>query len=218
MLTLWEAIRERRSIRKYVSDDVPDELIEQMLEAARLAPSGGNSQPWRFVVVRDGKVRQEICRLRFSQRFVEEAPVIIACFADLDRYRQKARKNKWSEFVEGGIAETLSGQLANREFWDAGSVLPDPPREQLILSAVSNTFIAIEHLLLMAAALGLGTCWVGATDDTRLNQLFDLSDNLVSVAVITVGYPAGEIPAQRSRLSLKEIVLKPRVHFPREVA
>ncbi len=60
MLTVWDAIKVRRSIRKFAIDDVPDEMIEQMLEAARLAPSGGNRQPWRFLVVRDREIRQQI--------------------------------------------------------------------------------------------------------------------------------------------------------------
>ena len=51
MLTVSEAIRERRSIRSFRSDPVPDEVIHQMLEAARLAPSGSNRQPWRFIVL-----------------------------------------------------------------------------------------------------------------------------------------------------------------------
>lgn len=75
MLNVWEAIQSRRSIRKYKSDDVPDDLVEQMLEAARLAPSAGNSQPWRFIVARDEKVRHEICRILSNQRFIEQAPV-----------------------------------------------------------------------------------------------------------------------------------------------
>ncbi|MDP6417240.1 MAG: nitroreductase family protein, partial [Gammaproteobacteria bacterium] len=197
MLSLWEAIQSRRSIRRYASDDVPDKLIGQILEAARLAPSGGNSQPWRFIVVRDEKDRKEICRLRSGQRFVEEAPVTIVCFADLNRYSQEAKKNKWNELVESGIASELSGTMATRECWEKRALSPAMPRDQMILTAISNSFIAIEHLLLMAAALGLGACWLGASEDARLNQLFNLPDNLISVAVITVGYPAGQIPGQR---------------------
>ncbi len=209
MLSIWEAIQARRSIRRYVSDDVPDELIGQILEAARLAPSGGNTQPWRFIVVRDEKVRKEICRLRAGQRFIEEAPVTIVCFADLNRYSQEAKKNKWKELEEWGIASELSGKMAEREFWEKRALSPPSPRDQMILSAISNSFIAIEHLLLMAAALGLGTCWLGAGEDARLNQLFGLPNNLVSVAVITVGYPAGQIPGQRPRISMEEMLLKP---------
>lgn len=209
MLSVWEAIKERRSIRKYVSDDVSDDLIEQMLEAARLAPSGGNAQPWRFIVVRDDNLRKEICGLRSGQKFIEEAPVTIVCFADLNRYAQEARKNKWRQLVEDGVADTLSGNLAKPEFWDAAAERPDPPRDRMLMSAVSNSFIAIEHILLMAEALGVGTCWLGATDDARLNKMFDLPDNIVSVAVLTVGYPAGPKPPARRRIAMDEMLLQP---------
>jgi len=74
VLTVWEAIKSRRSIRRFAPDDVPDEMINQMLEAARLAPSGSNSQPWRFLVVKDAAKRKELRRISMNQRFVEEAP------------------------------------------------------------------------------------------------------------------------------------------------
>jgi len=208
MLSVWEAIQSRRSIRKYASDDVPDELVKQMLEAARLAPSGSNSQPWRFIVVRDPKTKKEICQLRFNQQFIKEAPVTIVCFADLSQYSHEAMRNKWRELVEWGIAPALSGLLAKPEFWERRASIPDS-REQLLIATISNTFIAIEHLVLMATALGLGTCWLGAIDDARFTQLFGLQDHLVSVAVITTGYPAGQVPKQRPRISMEQMLLKP---------
>ncbi len=208
MLSVWEAIQLRRSIRKYTSDDVPDELIEQMLEAAKLAPSGGNSQPWRFIVVRDAKIKKEICQFVRGQRAIEEAPVAIICFADMTRNSPEAMKVRWRELVESGIAPELSGRAAEPEFYERQAAIPRT-REQLVMSAVSNTFIAIEHLLLMAAALELGTCWLGATDDARRNQLFGLPNNFVSVAVVTVGYPAGRLPPQRPRISIEKMLLKP---------
>ncbi len=215
MLTLWETIQQRRSIRKFVTDDVPDELIRQMLEAARLAPSGSNSQPWRFVIVKDKEVRQELCRLLQGQKLIEEAPIDVVCFADLDRYSPEARRNRWGELVDWGFAPTLSGLHAD-PVWRERQANQPQPREQMILSAVSNTFIAIEHLLLMATALGLGTCWLGATNNSRLNQLFGLPDNLFSVAVVPVGYPAGQIPPQRPRITFEQMVLKPQVQLARE--
>ena len=60
MLSAWVAIEARRSIRKFSSDEVPGEMIDQMLEAARLAPSGGNVQPWRFLVVRDLDTKRKL--------------------------------------------------------------------------------------------------------------------------------------------------------------
>ena len=208
MLTLDEAIQQRRSIRKFLIDDVPDGQIREMLESARLAPSGGNTQPWRFLVVRDEKLRKEICRLRSNQKFIEEAPVTIVCFADLDRYSQAARKNKWRDLVEWEIAPTLSGDLAKEEHWEQ-SAQRQPSREQMVFQAVSNTFIAIEHLLLKATTLGLGTCWLGAVDIPSYNKLFALPDNLVIAGIVVVGHSAGKIPPQRPRISMEQMLLSP---------
>jgi len=211
MLTVWEAIKIRRSIRKFAPDDVSDEMITQMLEAARLAPSASNRQPWRFLVVRDKEVRKELRRICLEQRFIEEAPVVIVCFGDLKRYSMEARKMRRQEFTDSGVLATLSGRFADPEFRAYQDSLPVPPCEELLTPLIANTYIAIEHLVLMAAALGLGTCWVGGfTDASELNRLFGLADNLIPVAVVPVGYPAGEIPPQRPRLNLEEILLKPQ--------
>ncbi len=210
MLSVKEAIEMRRSIRRFRPNVVPDELIKQILEAARLAPSGSNRQPWRFLVVRDKEIKKELRRICLEQRFVEEAPVVIACFADLEAYSKEARRRRRREFVRFGVAATLSGRFADPEYIAQQDSLPSPPHQELLRSAMANTFIAIEHLVLMATALGLGTCWVGAFDDaSALNRLFGLSDSLTPAAIIPVGYAAGEIPSQRPRHSLQEILLKP---------
>ena len=146
-----------------------------------------------------------------NQKFIEEAPVVVICYGDLERYSQEARKVRRQEFTDYGVLETLSGRFADPEWRAYMDSQPTPPREQLITPLVSNTYIAIEHLVLMAAALGLGTCWVGGFDGAALNELFGLADNLVPIAVIPVGYPAGEVPPERPRLALEEILLKPAV-------
>jgi len=113
--------------------------------------------------------------------------------------------------MDSGTEATLSGRFADPEYLAYLDSLPTPVREELLTIVTANTFIAIEHLVLMATALGLGTCWVGGfSDAAELNRLFGLTDNLVPVAVIPVGYPAGELPPQRLRFALKEILLKSR--------
>ena len=209
MLNVKEAIETRRSIRHFSPTDVPDELIKQVLEAARLAPSGSNMQPWRFLVIRDKEVKKELRRICLEQRFVEEVPVVIVCFGDLDAYSKEARGKRRQEFIDFGVTATLSGRFADPKYRTRQKSLPTPPRQELLRPVIANTFIAIEHLVLMATALGLGTCWVGAFDASALNRLFDLSDNLIPAAVIPVGYAAGEIPPQRPRRSPQEILLKP---------
>ena len=83
MITVPEAIQKRRSTRSFKQVPIPDEMILEMLEAARLAPSGSNSQPWRFVVVTDAEEKKELRRLCFDQAFVEEAGVVFVFCADL---------------------------------------------------------------------------------------------------------------------------------------
>jgi len=213
MLTVWEAIKTRRSIRKFAPDDVPEDMVNQMLEAARLAPSGSNRQPWRFLVVRDREIRKKLSRICLEQRFIEEAPVVIVCFGDFERYSDPARKKRRQESVESGAASTASGRFADPQFIAYIDSLPVSPREQLVTPVVANTYIAIEHMVLMATALGLSTCWVGAFEDpAEINRLFGLDDTLLPVAVIPVGYPAGKIPPPRPRLPLEEILIKPQMH------
>jgi nitroreductase len=213
MLTVWEAIKMRRSIRKFAPDDVTEDMVNQMLEAARLAPSASNRQPWRFLVVRDREIRKQLSRICLGQQFIEEAPVVIVCFGDFERYSDIARKKRRQESVDSGVTSTASGRFADPKFIAYIDSLPVPPREQLVTPVVANTYIAIEHLVLMAMALGLSTCWVGAFEDpAEINRLFGLVDTLLPVAVIPVGYAAGEIPPPRPRLPLEEILVKPQMH------
>ncbi len=82
MLTTWEAISSRRSIRKFKPEAISEEKIKQVLEAGRLAPSAGNSQPWKFMVVRNSELKRELSRICWNQKFIEEAPVVIVGFGD----------------------------------------------------------------------------------------------------------------------------------------
>jgi len=212
MLTVWEAIQARRSIRKFSPDDISDEVIDKMLEAARLAPSASNRQPWCFLVVREKEVKREIRRICLEQQFIEEAPAVIVCFGNLERYSLDARKIRRQEMKDSGVMDALSGRFADPEYLAYMDSLPIPPREELLTPLIANTYIAIEHLVLTATALGLGTCWVGGFDEgSEINRLFGLADTFVPVAIIPVGYPLGELPPQRPRLSLEEIVLESQI-------
>jgi len=81
-----EAIRKRRSIRKYQARKVENDKIERVLEAGRLAPSAKNLQEWRFIVVRDDGRRRRLAEAAKGQTFVGEAPVVIAACATMTDY------------------------------------------------------------------------------------------------------------------------------------
>ena len=80
-MDLMEAIRQRRSVRNYQDKDIPEETLQDILEAARLAPSAKNRQEWKFVVVTDEMTKQALQHAAKDQRFVGEAPVVIAGIA-----------------------------------------------------------------------------------------------------------------------------------------
>jgi nitroreductase len=187
-------------------------MVEQILEAARLAPSGSNRQPWRFVVARDKDIKKEICRICMQQKFIEEAPVVFVCFGDMSRYSIDAKKQRRQEYRDSGVLETLSGKVATPEYQAYMDAQPAPPREELMTPLVANTYIAIEHIVLMAQALGISSCWVGAFEDaTDLNRLFNLPDILIPLIVLPVGYPAGKTPPQRPRLAREDILIEPEI-------
>ena len=83
-MDVYEAIRKRKSVRRYKDKDVEQEKLMRILEAARLAPSAANKQEWRFLVVRDKEKRKKLSDAARGQKFVAEAPVVIACCAETD--------------------------------------------------------------------------------------------------------------------------------------
>ena len=123
-MDIYEAIKERTSIRAYKNEEVDEKKIERILEAARMAPSGKNGQPWTFIVVRNEETRKRLVPACKNQAFVGEAPVVIVACGHEERAYQKM----------GG-------------YWNSTPV---------------DIGIALEHLMLAAAAEGLGTCWIGA--------------------------------------------------------
>ena len=84
-MELEEAIKGRRSIRAFKPQDIPEETVEKLINAARHAPSAGNTQPWKFVIARNIETKQKLARAAFNQTFVEEAPVVIVVCADENR-------------------------------------------------------------------------------------------------------------------------------------
>jgi len=83
-MELLEAIKGRRSIRAFKSQDVPEEIVEKLVDAARHAPSAGNIQPWEFVIARKPDTKKKLAQAA-HQAFVEEAPVVIVVCADENR-------------------------------------------------------------------------------------------------------------------------------------
>jgi len=200
-MDVFEAIESRRSIRRFKRDPVPAELLDRVLDAARLSPSSSNTQSWRFKVVTDDTIKKEIRASAHGQRFIEQAPVVIACCLDAEAFKERGRQTL--RLVMSGARFSLEMMLrAVRGGKDKGF---DP--ERVVINGTINVSIAVEHMVLAARALGLGTCWVRAFDAEAVARTLDLPDGLVLVCLLPLGYP-DESPRPRPRKDLEDILIE----------
>lgn len=172
-----EQIKARRSIRKYLNDSVEDEKIIQILESARLAPSGSNTQPWHFIVVKSELTRQQLLRVSHNQKWMLTAPVLIVCVAD----------------IRSRIKEDIVLNLDELS-----------PQEE-VKQIIRDTSIAIAYITLEAANLGLGTCWVAWFTQKEIRPILQIPSDKYVVGIVTLGY-ADEEPKARPRKNVEEIL------------
>ena len=176
-MKIMKEILDRRSIRKYLNKEVSKEDVMSVLEAARLAPSGNNTQPWHFVVVTSQDTKEKIVQADHDQRWMLEAPVFIVCVADISCRIPES---------EGLLMDELN---------------PCHELKQII----RDSAIAIENLLLQATHMGLGSCWTGWYEQKEMKAALDIPADKYVVGVITLGY-AAENPAMRKRKDFNEMV------------
>jgi nitroreductase len=170
-----ELVKSRRSIRKYLDKKVSRDNIEKCLEAARLAPSAENVQPWRFIVLDDAELLTNFTREAFSgiylpTKFARKAPVIIVMLAKLDLFANR-------------IGKQIQG--IHYYFIDVG--------------------IAGEHLVLQARELGLATCWLGWFHPKKVRKFLKIPKSYKIVSLMSLGYPAEEKTDVSNRLPLDKI-------------
>src|SRR5208283_1969305 len=201
MLNTKEAIEKRRSIRKYKPDLIPDENIRELLDSARLAPSGCNAQPWRFKIVKEAAVKARLAEAAYNQEFIADAPVVIVCCADIQGYIAGTVSGVQDLGKIGAVEDRMVTILQGR-----ADYLKTIDLSELVPRIAVNVAIAIEHIVLRALDFGLGSCWVRLFHEQKVKDLFGWSDNIFVVALLPIGYPA-ELPKARKRLELNEILI-----------
>ena len=200
-----KVIQDRRSIREYTAEPVSEKDLTMILEAARLAPSGENAQPWRYVVVRDVATRKKLGALagggsgrRFTAEFVTKK--MQERFTSLEDEAKK--KAAFEKLTSGRVSAFLADApvdlvvCGKKDVWD----LP------------FDTSAAIENILLMVTALNLGACWVIAPcidirDEERLKDLLGIPEGYKAISIISIGHPTRP-HRPRPRLALKELVFE----------
>lgn len=200
IMDVSEAIKNRRSIRKFKPDPIPEEKIRLLLESARLAPSGTNTQPWRFIVVKDDDTKKQLQTVAHNQRHIKCAPVIIVCCADLKAFKEFPERV--DELIESGALPERTREVFIPYLKKGMNTVT---KEALMIAAAANVAIAVEHIVLQAVEIGLGTCWVRWYEDNKVKEILDIPGHVEVMALLPVGIP-DENPVQRPRLELEQIV------------
>jgi len=174
-----EAIKTRRSIRRFSDKPVEEDKLQSLLEAVRMAPSWANSQCWRFIVVKEGPAKEKISELSYVESFfsplgykanpakkgISEAPVVIVACAD---------------------------PLKSGVLWDQHYYLTD-------------VGIAAQTLMLAAHTLGLGSVFVGVFNEEKIRGLLGIPPEIRVVGIFPLGYPKEEKKEGPPRKPLNEI-------------
>jgi nitroreductase len=198
-----KVIQDRRSIREFTDEPVSDKDLDMILEAARQAPSGENAQPWRFIIVKDETMRKQMGAIagggsgrRFTAEFVTKK--MQERFANLQD--EAKRQAAFEKLTSGQVSAFMANAPVNivvcgkKDVWD----MP------------YDTSAAIENILLMVTALGLGACWVIAPcidirDEERIKALLGIPEGYKAVSILSVGHPTRP-HRPRPRLPINELV------------
>jgi len=170
-----DLVKKRQSVREYLDKAVEREKIESCLEAARLAPSANNSQPWSFIVIDDLKLKEAVARKTFNRvisfnRFSLQAPALILLLSERPSF-----------------------------FSRIGSILKD---KQFSLIDIG---ITAEHLCLQATEEGLGTCMLGWFNEKGVKKLVNIPPQIRVELIITIGYPMSDEIQPKERKEINQI-------------
>lgn len=173
---LLDVFTNRQSVREYAGRPVEPDKIAVCIEAARLAPSACNSQPWRFVIINEPRLRKEVADHLYDtvmkgNRFALEAPVLVAVVAE-----------------KPTLTAQVGGFLKNKPF------------------SCIDIGIAAEHFCLQAAAEGLGTCMIGWFNERGVQRLLGIPRRRRIPLMITLGYPVSGHIRIKVRKSGSEIL------------
>lgn len=199
-MELSDVIASRRSIRKFREEEISAGTIRLLLEAARLAPSGANLQPARFIVAQSTKAKEALGRCT-PYKFIVKASVIFVCCADLRAIT--TRDQRLGELTTEGAFEGVDIDMNDASI--TNSPVMDEEAVKAYLSM--NVAIAVEHIVLKAVDLSLGSCWLGRFDRDKVREYLKLHERIYPVVLLPVGYP-DQSPHARPRLALDKLVLK----------
>ena len=182
---MLDKMKERRTIRQYSEREIPDTLLNELLEVAARASNTGNMQLYSVIVTRDRAQKEKMAPAHFNQAMVVSAPVVLTFCADANRFV------KWASFRHA----------------DAGF-----DNFQTFMAAVIDSMLFAQTFCIAAEEMGLGICYLGTTtyNAAPIIDALSIPKLVVPITAITVGYPADPLPEQCERLPLDAIIHQER--------
>ncbi|MCM1168846.1 MAG: nitroreductase family protein [Bacteroides sp.] len=175
-----DLMRNHRSIRKYQNRDIPQEVLDKVLEAGTRASNTGNMQVYSVIVTRSAEMKEKLSPLHFNQSMIRQAPVVLTVVADVARFHRWCALN--------GAEKSYDNFL-----W-------------FVCGCVDSMLFA-QNLSIAAEAYGLGLCYLGTTlyMAKEIAQVLEMPQGVAPITTITLGYP-DEQPALSHRLPLQAVV------------
>ena len=189
-MSIKEAIKQRRSIRKYQARKVPEKIVWNVLEAAGWAPSAHNAQPWRFIVLSEARGKLELAEAMADSWIKDLAK-------DGLTVEDSKRKASVERFSNAPVL--IVACLSMKGMWK----YPDEKRKRSERDlAMQSLGAAIQNLLLAAYANGLGACWFSAPSFCKetVRKVLNVPEAVEPQAIITMGYPSEEVPVPSRKL------------------
>lgn len=195
-MELKDVIQTRRSVRKFKDQAIPPEVMDEMLESIRLAPSAGNAQGHVFGILEEKELKEQVARAAGNQDWIASAPVVFACCADL----------RWdiADQPEDDFGLIVNKLRFNNDFLDYLCRYPSK-KARTTLFENATPLIPMEHIFLTAVSHGLYACFIGYLDIPKINEILRLPDHLTVLYLLPVGYP-DETPKDKKRKDLSELV------------
>ena len=205
---LLDLIEKRQSVRKYSSKDIPNDVLKNILKAGYLAPSWMNSQPWKFILVKNKETKKLLSELAIYQPHVASANAVIVCVAD---------KSGWDKAEFGEVLKQKGIPEAGLENIFKTPILYPPllGEERRLLRTVEQVTYATSYMMLTAKDLGVDSCIIGAISNEatvvngdiakKVNEKLNLNDNQVIITMITLGYAETEEPVNKLRKGFDKI-------------
>ena len=192
----YEVIKKRRSVRKFKDTPVPKQIIDSLIESARLAPSGGNGQGWLFGVVTDPTIIKQLARAAGNQEWIATAPLVIALCAELGE--------DFRDMPDDDFGLIVNNLRFTSELIEYLQEYPDQ-RAVSILFYNGAPMIPGEHIFLTAVDCGLSACWIGFLDIHKASRILNLPERYVCLYLMPIGYKAEE-PGPIERKKTADII------------